>query len=56
MFLKDTQVLSFKCFVFDFWVLHFRDLGVPFTSFGCSIFEFWVLRFRNHHAQHAEDC
>ena len=39
MFLKDTQVLSFKCFVFHFWVLHFRDLGAPFSSFGCFVFE-----------------
>ena len=31
---------SFGCFVFEFWVLHFRDLGV-------FVFEFWVLRFRS---------
>ena len=46
MFLKDRQVSSFGCFVFDFWVLRFRDLGAPFSSFGCSVFEIWVLRFR----------
>ena len=46
MFLKDRQVSSFGCFVFDFWVLRFRDLGAPFSSFGCFVFEIWVLRFR----------
>ena len=47
MFLKDRQVSSFGCFVFDFWVLRFRDLGAPFSSFGCSVFEIWVLRSRD---------
>ena len=46
MFLKDRQVSSFGCFVFDFWVLRFRDLGASFSRFGCFVFEFWVLRFR----------
>ena len=47
MFLKDRQVSSFGCFVFDFWVLRLRDLGAPFSSFGCFGFEIWVLRFRD---------
>ena len=47
MFLKDRQVSSFECFVFDFWVLRLRDLGAPFSSFGCSVFEIWVLRSRD---------
>ena len=54
MFLNNRQVLSFGCFVFDFWVLRFRDLGAPFSSLGasfssfrCFIFKFWVLRFRD---------
>ena len=34
-------------FVFEFWVLRFRDLGASFSSFGCFVFEFWVLRFRS---------
>ena len=46
MFLKDRQVSSFGCFVFEIWVLRFRVLGAPFSSFGCSVFEIWVLRFR----------
>ena len=37
---------SFVCFVFDFWVLRFRDLGASFSSLGCFIFEIWVLPFR----------
>ena len=44
---------SFECFVFEFWVLRFRDrvlrfrdLGASFSSFECFVFEFWVLRFR----------
>ena len=51
------QVSSFGCFVFEFRVLCFRDLGAPFSSFwvlgasfsifGCFVFEFWVLRFRD---------
>ena len=44
MFLKDRQVSSFGCFVFDFWMLRFRDLGAPFSSFGGFVFEIWVLR------------
>ena len=44
VFLKDRQVSSLGCFVFDFWVLRFRDLGAPFSSFRCSVFEIWVLR------------
>ena len=31
-------------FVFEFWVLRFRDLGASFSSFGCFVFEIWVLR------------
>ena len=27
VFLKDRQVSRFGCFVFEFWVLRFRDLG-----------------------------
>ena len=38
---------SFGCFVFEIWVLRFRDLGASFSSFGCFVFEFWVLRFRD---------
>ena len=33
-----------RCFVFEFWVLRFRDLGASFSSFGCFVFEIWVLR------------
>ena len=59
---QPTVVSSFGCFVFEFWVLRFRDLGVfvfefwvlrfrdlgaSFSSFGCFVFEFWVLRFRD---------
>ena len=54
VFLKDRQVSSFGCFMFDFWVLRFRDLGAScfglrfrnysFSSFGCFVFEIWVLR------------
>ena len=35
VFLKDRQVSSFGCFVFDSWVLRFRVLGASFSSFGC---------------------
>ena len=28
---------SFGCFVFEFWVLRFRDLGASFSSFGCFV-------------------
>ena len=44
---QPTVVSSFGCFVFEFWVLRFRDLGASFSSFGCFVFEFWVLRFRS---------
>ena len=27
----------FRCFVFEFWVLRFRDLGASFLSFGCFV-------------------
>ena len=54
VFLKDRQVSRFGCFVFEFWVLRFRDLGASFSSFGCFVFEIgcfvfeiWVLRFRD---------
>ena len=33
MFLKGRQVSSFGCFVFEFWLLPFRDLGASFSSF-----------------------
>ena len=46
MFLKDRQVSSFGCFVFDFWMLRVRDLGAPLSSFECFVFESWVVRFR----------
>ena len=36
---EGSRVSSFGCFVFEFWVLRFRDLGV-------FVFEFWVLSFR----------
>ena len=39
VFLKDRQVSSFGCCVFEFWVLRFRFLGA-------FVFESWVLRFR----------
>ena len=39
MFLKDRQVSSFGCFVFEIWVLRFRVLGA--SCFG--------LRFLNYH-------
>ena len=45
--LQPTVVSRFGCFVFEFWVLRFRDLGAPFSRFGCSVFEVWVLRFRD---------
>ena len=56
VFLKDRQVSSFECFVFDFWVLRFRDLGAPFSIFGCFVFEFWVLRFRDLGAPFSQRC
>ena len=44
VFLKDRQVSRFGCFVFEFWVLRFRDLGA-----SCFGLRFRVLRFRNYH-------
>ena len=32
MFLKGRQVLTVGCFVFEFWVLHFRDLSASFSK------------------------
>ena len=46
VFLKDRQVSSFGCFVFEIWVLRFRVSGALFSRFGCFVFEIWVLRFR----------
>ena len=58
MFIKDRPVSSlgvfvfeflgasfsrFGCFVFEFWVLRFRDLGA-----SCFGLRFRVLRFRNY--------
>ena len=43
---QPTEVSSFGCFVFEFWVLRFRVLGASFSNFGCFVFELWVLRFR----------
>ena len=44
VFLKDRQVSSFGCFVFDFcvlcfefWVLRFWVLGASFSKFGCLV-------------------
>ena len=37
------SVLSFGCFVFEIWVLRFRDLGA-----SCFGLRFRVLRFRNY--------
>ena len=37
---------SFGVFVFEIWVLRFRDLGVFVFDRGCFVFEFWMLRFR----------
>ena len=28
---------DFGVFVFEFWVLRFRDLGASFSSFGCFV-------------------
>ena len=49
--IKPTVV--FECFVFEFWVLRFRDFGVFVFEIGCFVFEIgcfvfeiWVLRFR----------
>ena len=40
MFLKDRQVSSFGCFVFDIWVLRFRDLGAGCWVLGAGCFVF----------------
>ena len=42
--LQPTVVSRFGCFVFECWVLRFRDLGPLFSRFGCFVFEIWVLR------------
>ena len=47
MFLKDRQVSSFGCFVFEIWVLRFRVLGASFSSFVCFVYEIRVLRLRD---------
>ena len=36
-------VFDLGCFVFEFWVLRFRDLGVFVFDLGCFVFEIWVL-------------
>ena len=41
--LQRTVVSRFGCFVSEFWVLHFRVLGAPFSSFWYFVFEIWVL-------------
>ena len=41
--LQRTVVSRFGCFVFEFWVLRFRDLGA-----SCFGLRFRVLRFRNY--------
>ena len=38
---------SFGVFVFEIWVLRFRDLGVFVFYPECFVFEFWALRFRD---------
>ena len=35
---------SFGVFVFEIWVLRFRDLEVFVFDLGCFVFEVWVLR------------
>ena len=35
---------SFGVFVFEIWVLRFRDLGVFVFDLGYFVFEIWVLR------------
>ena len=35
--LHPTVVSSFECFVFESWVLCFRDSGASFSSFGCFV-------------------
>ena len=33
-----TQIVfDLGVFVFEFWVLRFRDLGASFSSFGCFV-------------------
>ena len=44
---SNSKFSSFGCFVFEFWVLRFRDLGASFSSFGClSRFELHSIRYR----------
>ena len=47
VFVKDRQVSSFGCFVFEIWVLRFRVLGASFSSFVCFVYEIRVLRLRD---------
>ena len=50
---KGRRFRVFGVFVFEIWVLRFRDLGASFSigasfsRFRCFVFEFWVLRFRD---------
>ena len=37
VFLQRTVVSRFGCFVFEFWMLRFRDLGASFSRFGCFV-------------------
>ena len=51
--MQDLKLLSFNvqwfgCFVFESWVLRFRDLGA-----SCFGLRFRVLRFQNYHASNA---
>ena len=39
--LQRTVVSRFGCFVFEFWVLRFRDLGASFSRFGCFVLRSW---------------
>ena len=41
--LQRTVVSRFGCFVFEFWVLRFRDLGA-----SCFGLRFRVLQFQNY--------
>ena len=43
----NFRVRVFGCFVFEFWVLHFRSRGLHFRVFGGFVFELRVLRFRD---------
>ena len=38
---RDFGVFVFDlgCFVFEFWVLRFRDLVASFSSLGCFVFD-----------------